>query len=161
MSLIAEKEALYKEYCGKVRRYIFGKLQNKDDAEDLVSETFLKVYEKYDTFDGELASVSTWIYSITRNTVIDYFRTRRVHSELADNLCGEENADDEIIRAESIEKLGKALMKLDKRSREIVILRYYKGMTLKDIAARIGISYAYIKILHGSALGILRKHLNG
>lgn len=162
MSLITveEKEALYRDYRDKVRRYIFGKLQNKDDAEDLVSETFLKVYEKYDTFNETLSSVSTWIYTIARNTVTDYFRTRRVHSELADNLCDDNAVDDEVIKAESLEELGKALERLDERSRGIVIFRYYKRMTLKDIAEKMGISYAYVKILHGNALTTLRKYLN-
>ena len=56
------------------------------DAEDLVSDVFLKAYEKYPTFDADRASVSTWLYTITRNTVIDYFRTHRPGVELPDDL---------------------------------------------------------------------------
>ena len=77
MNRTEEREALYTAYSEKVRGYVFGKVANRHDAEDLVSDVFLKAYEKYPTFDADRASVSTWLYTITRNTVIDYFRTHR------------------------------------------------------------------------------------
>lgn len=159
MSMTAEREALYAEYAGKVRGYVFGKLSNKADAEDLVSDIFLKIYEKYPTFDGSRASVSTWIYTITRNTVIDYFRAHRICAELPDDLPDEGGVDDGLLRQESLRALGEALKRLDDRSRALIVLRYYKGMSLKDTAARLGVSYAYVKVLHKEALRLLRKHM--
>lgn len=159
MSMTAEREALYAEYAGKVRGYVFGKLSNKDDAEDIVSDIFLKIYEKYPTFDGSRASVSTWIYTITRNTVIDYFRAHRTCAELPDDLPDEGGVDDGLLRQESLRALGEALGKLDDRSRALIVLRYYKRMSLKDTAARLGVSYAYVKVLHKEALRLLRKHM--
>lgn len=159
MSMTAEREALYAEYAGKVRGYVFGKLSNKADVEDVVSEVFLKVYEKYPTFDESRASVSTWIYTITRNTVIDYFRVHRTCAELPDDLPDEGGVDDGLLRQESLRALGEALKRLDDRSRALIVLRYYKGMSLKDTAARLGISYAYVKVLHKEALRLLRKHM--
>ena len=55
--------------------------------------------------------------------------------------------------------LGEALGKLDDRSRALIVLRYYKRMSLKDTAARLGVSYAYVKVLHKEALRLLRKHM--
>ena len=156
MNSVTEKEALYTEYRDKVRGYVFGKLQNQSDAEDIISEIFLKIYKRYDSFDKDRASVSTWIYTITRNTVIDYFRSHRIHSELADSLSDNEYVDDNILKKESLAELGKALFKLDNRAQEIIILRYYKEMTLKDISSRMNVSYAYVKILHQKALCSLR-----
>ena len=128
MNRTEEREALYTAYSEKVRGYVFGKVANRHDAEDLVSDVFLKAYEKYPTFDADRASVSTWLYTITRNTVIDYFRT-----------------------------LGEALNRLDERLRALIVLRYGKGLSLKDTAARLGVSYAYVKILHSNALKTLRE----
>lgn len=161
MSLATEKEALYTEYRDKVSRYVFCRLQNKSDAEDIVSEIFLKVYEHFDTFDASLASVSTWIYTITRNTVTDYFRSNRIYAELPEEASDEDDVDCVVLRKESLAALGKALGKLDERRRALVILKYYKKMSLKDIAARMGISYAYVKILHKSALNKLKNDLSG
>lgn len=161
MSLTTEKEALYTEYRDKVNRYVFCKLRNKNDAEDLVSEIFLKVYENLDTFDASLASVSTWIYTITRNAVTDYFRANRTYSELPEELSDGGGADCVVLQKESLAALGKALSMLDERCRALVILKYYRRMSLKDIASRMGISYAYVKILHKSALNKLKNHLSG
>lgn len=161
MSLTTEKEALYTEYRDKVSRYVFCKLRNKNDAEDLVSEIFLKVYENLDTFDASLASVSTWIYTITRNAVTDYFRANRTYSELPEELSDGGGADCVVLQKESLAALGKALGILDERCRALVILKYYRRMSLKDIASRMGISYAYVKILHKSALNKLKNHLSG
>ena len=156
MNAAAEKEKLYTEYRDKVMGYIFGKLQNRHDSEDLVSEVFLKVCEKYDCFDQSRASVSTWIYTITRNTVIDYFRTRRTCSELPPDLSDDCRPDEDILTGESLKQLAAALGRLDKRARDLIVLRYAKGMTLKDIAERMNISYAYVKVLHNNALRGLR-----
>lgn len=161
MSLTTEKEALYTEYRDKVSRYVFCRLRNKSDAEDLVSEIFLKVYENLDTFDASLASVSTWIYTITRNAVTDYFRANRTYSELPEELSDGGGADCVVLQKESLAALGKALGILDERCRALVILKYYRRMSLKDIASRMGISYAYVKILHKSALNKLKNHLSG
>lgn len=159
MNRTEEREALYTAYSEKVRGYVFGKVANRHDAEDLVSDVFLKAYEKYPTFDADRASVSTWLYTITRNTVIDYFRTHRPGVELPDDLPDAADVDAGMLQKESLKTLSDALSKLDKRSRALIILRYYQGMTLKDAAARLGISYAYVKILHKSALYHLRASL--
>ena len=161
MRQTAEKETLYTEYSEKVRGYVFGKVANRHDAEDLVSDIFLKAYEKYPTFDADRASVSTWLYTITRNTVIDYFRTHRIHAELPDGLPDETEVDDGLLRRETLQALSEALGRLDERSRALIILRYGRGLSLKDTAARLGVSYAYVKLLHGSALRMLREHLDG
>ena len=155
-----EKEQLYIEYRDKVNGYVSGKIQNSHDAEDLVSEIFLNIYEKYDSYDKDLASVSTWIYTITRNTVIDYFRSRHISSELPEYLPDDSCPEEELLKKESLAELGKALSALDERSRGLIILRYYKKMTLKDTALKMGISYAYVKILHKNALHSLRKLMN-
>ena len=69
-----EKEKIYRDYHGKVCGYIRSKINSAQDAEDITSDVFVKVYEKLDTFDETKASLSTWIYTITRNTLTDYFR---------------------------------------------------------------------------------------
>lgn len=154
------QEEVYCQYRDKVGRYISAKITNRADAEDLISETFLKVYEKFDTFDESRSSLSTWIYTITRNTVIDYFRKHRIHAELSESLPDEVCVEDEIFREEALKLLAQALKRLDRRSRDLIILRYDKKLSLKDIAVRLDISYAYVKILHKDALQRLRAFLN-
>ena len=153
------KENIYREYHGKVLSYIRAKISSAQDAEDIAADVFLKVYEKLDAFDESMASLSTWIYTITRNTIIDFYRTRRVFDEIPETQDDGSCIEDDLCNAEMLEKLASALERLPERERDILILRYSSGRTLKEIAAQMGISYAYVKVLQNKALAGLRKML--
>ena len=152
-------EAVYREYYSNVYGYIISKINNIHDAEDLTADVFVKIYAKLDTFDESKASLSTWIYTVTKNTLTDYYRTRKVFFEIPEDAEDEISVEDEICNAEALENLANALEALDKRERDIIILHYYSGKTLKEIAEKLGISYAYVKILQNKALENLRKKL--
>lgn len=159
MSQIEARETLYAEYAEKVNRYVSGKVMNSHDAEDIVSDVFLKVYQSFDTFDGEKSSVSTWIYTITRNTVTDYYRRQRPTVELPEDYSVDTYIDDDLLQKEMLSELVNALKAFDERLRYIIISKYYRAQSLKTIAESLGISYAYAKILHSTALSELRKRL--
>ena len=155
------KEEIYREYYKKVYGYILSKINNATNAEDLTADVFLKVFEKIDTFDETKASVSTWIYTITKNTLIDYYRTRRTFDEVPETEEDVSSVEDEVCNSEMLELLARGLETLDEREREIVVLRYSSGKTLREIAAQMGISYAYVKILQNKAFAHLRVYLGG
>ena len=67
-------EKIYLEYREKIFRYVRGKVRNLADAEDVTSEIFLKVQTSLGSYDEEKATLSTWIYTITHNTVCNYYR---------------------------------------------------------------------------------------
>ncbi|MBO5283242.1 MAG: sigma-70 family RNA polymerase sigma factor [Lachnospiraceae bacterium] len=146
-------EDIYISYHDKVSAYIRGKLDNHHDAEDLVSQVFEKVYGKIHTFDESKASLSTWIYTITRNTVTDYYRTRRIHTsydEVYELPAPEKDRD-------MLDTLADALMILKERERDLILLHYYKGLTLKEVADKMGMSYINAKVIHKNALTCLRQ----
>ena len=66
------KEKIYRDYHSKVCGYIQSRVNSVQDAEDIAADVFLKVYEKLESFDESKASFSTWIYTITRNTLRRY-----------------------------------------------------------------------------------------
>lgn len=147
-------EDIYISYHDKVSAYIRGKLDNYHDAEDLVSQVFEKVYGKIHTFDESKASLSTWIYTITRNTVTDYYRTRRIHTsydEVYELPAPEKDRD-------MLDTLADALMILKERERDLILLHYYKGLTLKEVADKMGMSYINAKVIHKKALSGLRTY---
>ena len=154
------REEVFLEYNLKVRNYILGKINNFHLAEDLCSEVFDKVYAKLDTFDEKKASLSTWIFTIARNTLIDYYRTNHPNLELKDDINIETNQDDDeglICNTENLEKLAKALETLSDKEKKVVILHYYKNLPLNVACKQIGISYPYIKIIHRTALAKIGK----
>ena len=155
-----QKEEIYRDYYGKVYGYFVSKINNSHTAEDLASDVFLKVYEKLDSFDETKASLSTWIYTITRNTLTDFYRTRKVYDEIPETVADDSSIEEEICNGEMLETLAKALRELDERERDIIILRYYSGKTLKEIAEQMDISYAYVKVLQNKAMDHLREYLS-
>ena len=147
-------EDIYLSYHDKVSSYIRGKVDHHQDAEDLVSQVFEKVYGKLHTFDETKASQSTWIYTITRNTVTDYYRTYRIHASYdeAYELPAPEKDRD------VLEDLADALMTLTERERDLILLHYYKGMTLKEVAEKMGMPYINAKVIHKKALSGLKTY---
>lgn len=154
-----KRAEIYERFSGKVQNYIWSKVGDKYVAEDLCSMVFLKVYEKLETFDDTKAQISTWIYTIAHNTVIDYYRTNRITSEVPEDIIAEDNPEQEYLNNESLSALAQALEKLGERERTVVVRYYYNNESLKDIAAKMGISYSYIKILHKKAIDELKTLL--
>lgn len=152
------KAKIYGDYSKKVLSYLRGKVNDSFLAEELCSDVFMKVYEKLDTFDETKASISTWIFTITRNTLTDYFRTRRVFSEIPEDLPAESDIEENYCRTEMLETLADALEALPERERDLIILHYYSGKTLREIAEQLGISYSYVKILHNKALASMKNY---
>ena len=155
-------EQVYRDYYDKVTRFVRKKVADPTDAEDLVSEVFLKLTKNWDKFDPEKASASTWVYTIANNTVVDYYRTRKVHVEMPDEaeetrglpqeLIDYAAPDEQLMRAESLNDLARALEQLKEKERDLIILHYYQNMTLKEVAEKMGMSYINAKVIHKKAL---------
>ena len=150
---------IYTEFHGKVMGYIRARVQSAADAEDLCSDVFEKVFVKIGDYDSEKSSLSTWIFTITRNTVIDFFRRSHPSDELDENLADDSEVDAALLRTETLSELAAALKRMPAQLQEIVVLRYYDGKPLTEIADRLGISYGAVKLRHQAALKGLREAL--
>ena len=145
-------EELYRRFFPKVQGYIRARVQNQQDAEDLCSTVFMKVYAQLDSYDESRASLSTWIYAITRNTVADFLRLQHPTGELDETLPAPENDQE-------LEDLADALEALPARERDLVILHYYHGLSLKEVAGKMGLGYSTVKLYHSQCLRRLERLL--
>ena len=157
-----DKEQVYTEYYPKVLRYIENRSSVRMDAEDLAQTVFMKVFRKWDVFDPEKSSLSTWIFNITRNTLIDHQRAMafRQHGELSETLVDDSDGIlEHLIMEDELERLADALETLSTEERDLIILHYYNGETLLCIAELMRRPYGQIKRLHVKALKKLRKQM--
>ena len=154
-----EWENIYDLYCGKVMGYIAARVQRRADAEDLCADVFEKAFRKRDAFDESKASISTWIFTITRNTVIDYFRKTRPTEEPDENLASDEAVDEHLLSQETLSELASALNKLPEELQDIIVLMYYDGKPMTEVATMMGLSYGAIKLRHQKALAQLKLML--
>ena len=152
-------EKIYETYSGKVMGYIAARVQRRADAEDLCADVFEKAYKKIDAYDEKKASMSTWIFTITRNTVIDYFRRNKVMDEPDENIAAEGEIDDELLSQETLSELAAALNKLPEELQDIIVLAYYDGKPLTEIAMMMRLSYGAVKIRHQKALALLKAEM--
>lgn len=155
-----KEEEIFSQYHHKIEHYILGKVSDKYVAEDLTSAVFLKVCEKLSGYDSSKASVATWVYTIANNTVIDYYRTHKVHDEIPEEIANTDEIDENIINEETLLELANALRQLPEKERDLLVLRYYDNMTLKDIAVKMGMSYANAKVVHAKAINRMREYLD-
>ena len=159
--MVPDIEAIYAQYYSKVMGYIHARIRNRADAEDLCADVFEKVQRKLGDFDSSKASVSTWIFTITRNTVIDHYRRNKPSEELDENLSDDTEVDESLLNNEALSELAGALRELPEELRDLIVLRYYDVKPLTEIAALMGLSYGAVKLRHQSALAKLRSMLQG
>lgn len=126
-------------------------LKNRDDAEEMAQEVFIKVYNSIHTFRGN-AKFSTWIYSIAYNHCISQVRKKKYEvSSLDDSRVKDEAADfsldgvDEEARAQYLEK---AMKELPEDEYSLLILYYYKDLPMEEVAriAKLTESNAKVKL---------------
>lgn len=153
---VPELEQIYEEYYRRVMGYISARIRNHADAEDLCADVFEKIAMKLPEYDETKAAIGTWIFTITRNRVIDFYRRSRPTEELDENLSDSAELDEDLLNSETLGELGDALNSLPRELTDILILRYYNGLPLTEVAKKMNLSYGAVKLRHQNALLLLR-----
>jgi RNA polymerase sigma-70 factor (ECF subfamily) len=146
-----------------IQAYAF--FRDREDALDIVQETFLRLYEKAGLYrDGE--DFQAWLFRIARNLCIDsYRRKRKRRAERADDLFLEtlpSEADDPAVgerRADLRALFRSVLGRLAEKQRAVFVMKHFNEMPYQEIARTLGIAVGTVKSLHFKAVRNLRKHL--
>jgi len=133
----------YEIYKDMVFNICYRLLNNKQDAEDVTEDVFVKAFRSVDKFRGD-AKLSTWLYQIAVNTGLNYARKKKIVAWLSlDFLVGKEESlldnsqarpDLELEKNESEALVQQAIQSLPPRQRTAVILQRYEGLSYKEIA---------------------------
>jgi RNA polymerase sigma-70 factor (ECF subfamily) len=137
---------LYQHYVSSVYGYIGSRVQHPHDVEDLVSETFVKVFEHFDTFRWQGSqSFSAWLFRIAHNTVQDFQRRGAQHpgavslDEVVQQIHPARRPDELIVQDEEAMRLHVLITTLSPRRQEIVRLRFFGNLRNQEIAAVLGL----------------------
>ena len=156
---VVDVATIYTEYHKKVMGYIGARVRSYADAEDLCSDVFEKIQKRLDSYDPEKSALGTWVYAITRNCVIDFFRRSRPQDELDEGLASDDQVEDSLLNDETLDELAQALEELPEKHRQIVVLRYYEQKPLTEVARILNLSYGAVKLRHADALDRLRRSM--
>lgn len=137
--------------------YIAARVQRRADAEDLCEEVFEKVFRKLGEYNRQKAALSTWIFSITRNTVIDHYRKSKPTEEIDENLPADFTVDETLLKREMLTELAAALRNMPQELQDIIVLLYYDRKPMTEIADMMHLSYGAVKLRHQKALKLMRK----
>lgn len=159
----AALQALHHQFYEPVARYIQFKVSDPYLAEDLSGEVFVRVLEGLRRGQTWRDSPRGWIMGIAHHVVVDYYRrqTRMPEVALSENLTAAETADPihQAIQNERVRLLRRAIDHLTEDQREVITMRFIKGIGIQDIAEALGKTPGAVKGLQHRALRILAARL--
>lgn len=150
----------YNEFLPKIYRYFFFRVSgNRELAEDLTEDTFMKAFEYRDSYDPQKGAFGNWLFTIAKNTFYMYLRKRtRVETlELEENAAIEEFEIPEMLDKSQV---FKAMKKLPKEKRELVEMKYLDGFSYKEIADMTGKDENAARVMTFRALRELQTYLS-
>jgi RNA polymerase sigma-70 factor, ECF subfamily len=154
---------LFDSFAPRVKSFMMRKGANPDQAEDLVQETMIAVWNKAALYASDRGGVSTWIFTIARNLRID--RLRREKSNMFTDLddydaeSGDMPQDDAMGRAQEDAQVTRALALIPAEQRELLILSYVDDLPQSEIAMRLQIPLGTVKSRMRLAYNRMRKIL--
>jgi len=146
---------LYQKYHNKVYRFCFRLLGSEQAAKDAFQDTFVKVYEKRETFNGE--NFSAWLFTIARHTCYNMMRAKKEHSTFDETFHAkkmQQTTDFGLKQA-----LESAINSLPNNYKEAFILREYEELAYEEIAEVLEIELSLAKLRVFRARRKLRKIL--
>lgn len=147
--------ALYEKYNANVYRFCLRMLGDESMAKDAFQETFIKVYEKRETFKGE--NFAAWLFTIARHTCLNAIRAAKDHDAFDETFHFSVKAQPADTGMKDC--LAKAVETLPELLKEAFLLREYEEMTYKEVAEVLGIDLSLAKVRVHRARVILRKLL--
>ncbi|BCX15819.1 MAG: ECF subfamily RNA polymerase sigma factor [Candidatus Parcubacteria bacterium] len=153
---------IYDKYQPSIFRFIYLKVGHREEAEDLTHQTFLSAWQSIGEFQQRNLPISSWLYRIARNKVIDYYRTRKMTLELEKNDQESEenlatNPFESLSQKMSLEIVEKALRLLPPHYQDVLIMRFVEEMSYKEISQVIGKSQGLIRVIQFRALKKIKK----
>ncbi|HEX7042196.1 MAG TPA: RNA polymerase sigma factor [Patescibacteria group bacterium] len=137
----------YKKYSPKILKYLSAKLPRHEDAQEIMQDTFLEALDELARFQGK-SSLSTWLYTIAHNKLVDFYRRQKVRSLLLSQLPFLQIVAQEISEPEfQYEKnkirdnIESTLHLLSAKYRRILKMHYVENMPIKEIAIELNLSF--------------------
>ncbi|HEY7124181.1 MAG TPA: sigma-70 family RNA polymerase sigma factor [Ktedonobacterales bacterium] len=147
----------YQEQLGPIYRYIYSKVGNREEAEDLTSQVFLKAVCGLDAMRS-LPSMRQWLFQVARTTVADYWRSwYRLPASSLDALLtegweGPAEEETHWSENETAERVARLLQALPQRQRDVLTCRFLLALSIRDTAKQMGLTEQNVKVLQFRAL---------
>jgi len=157
---------LYDRYGKLAFSLIYRIVRDIGVAEDLVQETFLRVWNRSQGFDAERGALGPWLLAVARNRAIDYVRSSggrmsrgALELEAAEHPAVFVNFEAEVLSQDRARRIRGALGRLNENQRHVIELAYFEGLSQSEMAERMGQPLGTVKTWVRTALKNLRDDL--
>ena len=153
-------ESIFEMYAKDLRRFIYFKTQDIDEAEDLLQDTFVKLWDNCDKVNYN--SVKSYLYSVATNLFLNKVKHDKVvakHRESQSLKITNETPEFKMIEQEFLTKIENAIASLPEKQREVFLLSRIEKKKYADIATQLDISVKAVEKRMHSALKTMRQHI--
>lgn len=135
-------ELLLEQYLPSLTNYVMRMMANTAEADDIIQETFIRLWTHGQKFNPGTAKLTTWLHNIAHNLCIDHFRKHsRLVGESAEQYdAGATGPEQDYIRQRQVSSIHEAMITLPERQRSAIIMCHYQGLSNKDAAAVLDVS---------------------
>ncbi|MPQ24845.1 RNA polymerase sigma factor SigX [Bacillus paralicheniformis] len=160
-------QKIYDQYHQDLFQFLFYMVKDKNQAEDLVQEVYIRVLHSYETFEGR-SSEKTWLLSIARHVAIDWFRKQQTIRQRILGTFDWEKQDvkdrkplpeDVVMQNENLKEIFEALDKCTLDQRSVIVLRFIQGYSISETAKALNFSESKVKTTQHRGLKVLRKQM--
>jgi RNA polymerase sigma-70 factor (ECF subfamily) len=139
-------EHVWEAFHTPLQQFIRRRVSDEATAEDVLQDVFLKIHQRVETL-RDVKKLESWIYQITRNTIIDAYRSSRPTTtlEAAEVLDLPEELPDDDVVSELLPCVRAMVRSLPELDRQALVLTEYQGLTQKELAERLGLSFSGAK----------------
>ncbi len=159
-----EFSSIYDKYIDKIYRFAFLKVNSKEIAEDITSDTFLKGWEAYQRAQGQIQNSQAFLYKIANNLIIDYYRikgkTDIVSTENRKIPDPRINIEKRAKLSSDMDNIKIALANMNQDYQNVIIWHYLDGIEIKEIAQLMDKSEQATRVLLHRALRSLKSQVN-
>ena len=154
---VQKLQNFYQDNLSLIYRYVYNKVRNREEAEDLTSQIFLKAVRDLD-LNREAYSTKTWLFQVARTTIADYWRVhyRMTTKSLEDLLeAGWEGPAEDgasMMSRIAAERVREILQELPERYREVLTYRFLLNFSIRDTAVKMGLTEMNVRVVQYRAL---------
>lgn len=156
-------EHLMNQYSKSLLRYLASHTHSREDAEDLLQDVYLSVYEHYEEFDPTRCNEEAWLYIIARRKLVSYYRKFKQNDSIDAMEDYQLPGDNSMEQATNLmacrQAVAKALARLDERSRDVIVLKYFDGLSYREIGEKMGLTEGNARVICSRALSTMQNIL--
>jgi RNA polymerase sigma-70 factor (ECF subfamily) len=151
-------EQLYQENLDRIYRFVYSQVRNREAAEDLTSQIFLKAVRSLD-LERSAHSSTAWLFRVAHTTVADYWRAyyRRAATHSLEALVeagweSPSDADPPLVKSSVTDRVEDILQSLPERDREVLTCRFLLNLSVRETAVSMGVTETNVKVMQYRAL---------